>query len=93
MTPEKNQSNDKIVTNIYNQIDYTVLDQKQKQTLTAARSYRGTETSSDHRLVVTRMEITWPKLYQLRIPRSHQHMFDKKHLTQSKVIKTVTTIN
>ena len=78
MTPEKNQSNDKIVINIYNQIDYTVLDQKRKQTLTDARSYRGTETSSDHRLVVTRMEITWPRLYQLRIPRSHQHKFDKK---------------
>ena len=92
MAPEKNQSNDKIVTNIYNKIDYTVLDQKQKQILSDARSYEGTETSSDHRLVIARLEITWPRLYQLRIPRSHQHKFDKKHLTQSKVIKTVTTI-
>ena len=68
MTPEKNQSNDKIVTNIYNQIDYTVLDQKQKQILSDARSYEGTETSSDHRLVIARLAITWPRLYQLRIP-------------------------
>ena len=40
---------------IYNQIDYIILNQKNKQVLTVARSYRGTETSSDHRLVVARM--------------------------------------
>ena len=35
---------------IYNQIDYIILNQKNKQVLTDARSYGGTETSLDHRL-------------------------------------------
>ena len=46
---------------IYNQIDYIILNQKNKQVLTVARSYRGTETSSDHRLVVARIELTWAR--------------------------------
>ena len=74
----------KIVSNTYNQIDYIILDQKQKQTLTDARSYGRTETSSYHRLVKARMEKTWPRLDHQRIPRSHQQKFDTKHLTQSK---------
>ena len=74
----------KIVTNIYNQTDYINLDQKPKQTLTDTPSYGGTEKSSDHRLVVVRMEITWSRLYHQRMLRLHQEKFDKKHLTQSK---------
>ena len=74
----------KIVTNIYNQTDYIILNQKPKQTLTDTPSYGGTETSSDHRLLVARMEITWSRLYHQRMPRLHQEKFDKKHLTQSK---------
>ena len=74
----------KIVSNTYNQIDYIILDQKQKQTLTDAPSYGRTETSSYHRLVKVRMEKTWPRLDHQRIPRLHQQKFDTKHLTQSK---------
>lgn len=74
----------KIVTNIYNQIDYIILDQKQKRTLTDTRSYRRTETSSYHRLVVARTEIAWPRLYHQRIQRLHQQKFDTKHLTKRK---------
>ena len=44
---------------IYNQIDYIILGQKNKQVLTDARSYGGTETSSDHGLAVARIELTW----------------------------------
>ena len=60
------------------------IDQKQKETLTDARSYGGTEASSNHRLVVARMEIIWSRLYHQKIQRSHQQKFDTKHLTQSK---------
>ena len=28
-----------------------------------ARTYSGTETSSDHRIVVTRIDVNWSKLY------------------------------
>ena len=44
----------KHIVSIYNQIDYIILNQKNKQVLTDARSYEGTETSSDHRRVVAR---------------------------------------
>ena len=55
---------------IYNQIDYIILNQKNKQVLTDARSYRGTETSSDHKLVVARIELTLAKIYHQRIPKT-----------------------
>ena len=53
---------------IYNQIDYIILNQKNKQVLTNARSYWGTEISSDHRLVVARIELTWARIYHQRMP-------------------------
>ena len=56
---------------------------RNKNTLNDAQSYGGTGTS-DHRLVVARMEITWPRPYHQRIPGSHQQKFITKHLTQSK---------
>ena len=51
------------VNTIFNQIDYIICDQKHKHILTDARSYSGTETHSDHRLVVTRIEVNWAKMY------------------------------
>ena len=48
------------------------MDQKQKQTLTDARSYGGAETSSDHRLVVARMELNWPLDYMIRDLQYHK---------------------
>jgi len=36
-----------------------------------ARSYNGTRHRSDHRLVVTRLEVNWPKLYQSK-PKSNE---------------------
>jgi hypothetical protein len=61
---------------IYNQIDYIIMDQNNKQVLTDARSYSGTETFSDHRLVVARMEVIWPKIYQKRRNTAPQKRFD-----------------
>ena len=73
--------------NLYTQIDYIILDQKQKQTLTDARAYGGTETTSDHKLVVARMELKWPKVYHKRPPASRQQKFDIKILTENKDIQ------
>ena len=56
---------------------------RNKNTLNDAQSYGGTGTS-DHWVVVARMEITWPRPYHQRIPGSHQQKFITKHLTQSK---------
>ena len=53
-----------------------IIDQNQKQTLTDARSYSGTETSSDHRLIVARIEINWPRLYHNRAPNKKEGKFN-----------------
>ena len=68
---------------IYNQIDYIILNQKNKQVLTNARSYGGTEILSDHRLVVARIELTWARIYHQRMPNTSQKKFDTRQLTQN----------
>ena len=68
---------------IYNQIDYIILNQKNKQVLTDARSYGGTEILSDHRLVVARIELTWARIYHQRMPNTSQKRFDTRQLTQN----------
>ena len=65
----------------YNQIDYIILNQKNKQVLTNARSYGGTEILSDHRLVVARIELTWARIYHQRMPNTSQKKFDTRQLT------------
>ena len=55
---------DGTVKTIHNQIDYMLILQDQKRTLIDARSYGGTETSSDHKLVKMKMLIKWAALYR-----------------------------
>ena len=40
------------------------MDESKKNSLINSRSYAGTETFSDHRLVVTRLEVSWHRLYR-----------------------------
>ena len=68
---------------IYNQINYIILHQKNKQVLTDARSYGGTETLSDHRLAVARTELTWASFYHQGMPNTSQKRFDTRQLTQN----------
>ena len=42
---------------VYNQIDYIFCREKIKHTLINARSFSGTETSSDHRLVICKLQV------------------------------------
>ena len=49
---------------IYNQIDYIIIDSLHTHTLQDARTYSGTETFSDHRLVVTRIHVHWATFYK-----------------------------
>ena len=42
---------------VYNTIDYIVIPTKYRRLLRDSRSYAGTETSSDHRLVVSRIQL------------------------------------
>ena len=52
------------VKHVYNQIDYLMMKKSYTHNLTEARSYAGTETYSDHRLVVMTYENDWTKLYK-----------------------------
>ena len=68
---------------MYNQIDYIILNQKKKQVLTYACSQGGIETSSDHRLVAARIELTCANIYHQRMPNASQKRFNTRQLTQN----------
>ena len=68
---------------LYNQIDYIILNQKKKQVLADARSYGGTETLLDHRLIVARIKLTWERIYHQRVPNTIQKRLDTRQLTQN----------
>ena len=73
----------KKTVSIYSQIDYIILNQENKQVLTDARSYGGTEISSDHKLVVARIELTWARIYLQRMPNTSQKRFKARQVTQN----------
>ena len=54
--------NDKTIM-VYNQIDYILCKQNQKQTLIDARSFSNTLVDSDHRIVVTKLDIQMSKIF------------------------------
>ena len=58
------EKNSNTVKNVYNQIDYVLVEGNKKQCLIDARSYAGTETFSDHRLVITKIQADWTELYR-----------------------------
>ena len=49
---------------VNNQIDYILMDVNKKHCLMNARSYAGTETYSDHRLVIAKIQADWTSLYK-----------------------------
>ena len=59
---DKFTKNNEIVT-VYNQIDYILCKQNQKQTLIDARSYSNALVDSDHRIVVTKSDMQLSKIY------------------------------
>jgi sorting nexin-29 len=59
---------------IFNQIDYIICSQKIKHTLTNARSYGGTLTTSDHRMVVSSFDL---RLYRLFPQHKNKVKFDR----------------
>ena len=77
---QKKTSSGEIVP-IFNQIDYVICDQKLKKFLTNSRSYNGTLTFTDHRLVISKFQIEWRKLWANKTSIAH----DKKFYT-SKLI-------
>jgi hypothetical protein len=78
---EKNTS--KMIT-IFNQIDYIITTKQQAHAMKDSRSYSGTETSSDHRLVVTRTNIEWAKLYNRKTSRNNTKRFRTQILVNNR---------
>ena len=72
---------------IYNQIDYILLHQDQKQTLINARSYAGAVTSSDHRIVVMEMVVKWTELYRKAPKQERAKQFDTAKLVNDDIIR------
>ena len=62
---------------VYNQIDYIVCEASKKHLLVDSRSYKGTETSSDHRLLICRV-----KIGDYEIFRVHNKQIAKKYNTK-----------
>ena len=60
------------------------MNQKNKEVLTNAHSYGGTETSSNQRLAVARIELTWARIYHQTMPNTSQKRFDTGQLAQNK---------
>lgn len=53
----------------HNHIDDIIMDKSQTKTMIDARSYSNREITSDHQMVVARMQIMWSKLYNKK-PKS-----------------------
>ena len=62
--------NGKLIT-FFNQVDYIACSMDMKRNLTNARSYSGTITDTDHRLLVARFNIRKYKLYKTKSKFSH----------------------
>ena len=75
------------ITSIYNQIDYIIMDKEQAHTLISARSYAGTETYSDHKLVKMEVEINWVKLYRTQKPKTNSKRFDITRLVDDEEVQ------
>ena len=74
-------------TFIYNQIDYIIVQQEQKHVLEDARSYGGSETISDHKIVRMRMQIQWCRLYKKAAKQEQAKQFDTPRLVNDQQIQ------
>ena len=73
----KNKKTGEIVP-IYNQIDYIICESKFKKFLTNSRSYSGTLTFSDHRIVIAKFNIEWRRVWQTNYKENN---FNRKFST------------
>ena len=77
------EKKDNKVRVIFNQIDYILIHSNQKQNIRNARTYAGTETSSDHKLLVLDFEADWVKLYR-KVNRNKEEI--QKRFNTNKLI-------
>lgn len=78
---------------IFNQIDYVLVRQNRRHTLTNARSYYSNTVSTDHRLVICTLEMKIRKNNVKRIIRTEEHPeireLAKKQKKQKNIFATI----
>ena len=74
---------------VHNQIDYVIINRNKKQNIRNVRTYAGTETSSDHNLLVMEFESDWVKLYSKvnKNKEATQKRFDTRKLVLDEEIR------
>ena len=72
---------------IFNQIDYIICEKRHKNLLTNARSYAGTLTNSDHRLVKTTFRVEKHKLWNTKSNTPKPPKLNISKLTNSKTCR------
>ena len=83
---KRNNPNNNKITNIYSQIDYVLCQSSMKNILIDSRSYSGTLTSSDHKLVVCKMKVEPYKMHKPQI-RNHKKPFNTTDLVSSTEVR------
>ena len=71
---------------VYHQIDYILWSEKIKQTLISARSFSGTETSCDHRLVICKLQVEKYNVFK-NISKIHSNNYNTFQLIKSEETK------
>ena len=79
------QRSDETIT-VYNQIGYIIYSEKIKHTLVNTRVFNGTETSSDHRLVICKLEVEEYSIFK-NPNKSHSKTNNTLQLIKSEEIK------
>ena len=77
---------DNKIVKIYNQIDYIICQENQKHLLCNSRSYSNTLTNTDHRIVVTEMNIQMHRIYKKDNKRKEKP-FNSQLLTMNEDIR------
>ena len=73
---------DNIVKTYKSQIDFILCNSSSKPFLQNARSYGGTLTTSDHKLVICKLSIIWDKIWKKPATRKPKFAVNKIHNNQ-----------
>ena len=71
-------------------LDYIMIESQYRHILRNARSYQGTKTSSDHRIVITNLQIDWQEVHKKKNVKSKNK--SKRYDTQ-KLISDTKVLN
>ncbi|KAL5255329.1 hypothetical protein ACHWQZ_G014669 [Mnemiopsis leidyi] len=76
-----------ITKDFYSQIDYILCRRRSKSMLVNSRSFRGTTTDSDHRIVITKINLGF-RFMAFKRPKSNIIKYDSSRLASDKDVQT-----